>query len=434
MRDLFVTGVVLGILPLILRAPYIGILLWSWLGYMNPHRLAYGFAVTAPFAQITAIVTIIGLLINLKTESAKVPWSREVIVLLMFIAWMLISTIDAQFPQFAWPPFTKVIKIQVMIVLTLMLINTRPRIHHVVWIIALSLGFYGIKGGIFTLMTGGGSHVRGPNGTFIGGNNEIALALIMTIPLMRYLQLQAKQRWLQLGLMGAMGLSVVSVFGTQSRGGLVGLVVMGSYFFLKSRNKFRILLPFLLIAPLGLNFMPQSWWDRMNTIETYEEDQSANERLDAWKYAIDKALEEPLTGGGYNTFVAHGTDAHSIYFEVLGEHGFVGLGLFLALGALTLLTGRSINASIRKRKDLVWASDLSSMIQVSLAGYAACGAFLGLAYFDFFYHLVALMVMLKVVVDRELAITGAESTSADNSKVNEKPPSRFKPMQSISGG
>ncbi len=429
MRDILVAAIVLGVLPLILRFPYVGILLWSWLGYMNPHRLAYGFAVNAPFAQITAIVTIIALFIHLKKESLKVPWSREVVVLILFIIWMLVSTIDAHYPQFAWPQFNKVIKIQVMIFLTLMLINTRLRIHHVAWIIALSLGFYGIKGGIFTILTGGGYHVRGPLGTFIGGNNEIGLALIMTVPIMRYLQLQAQQRWLQLGLMAAMFFTVVAILGTQSRGALVGLIVMGSYFFMKSRNKIRILLPFLIVVPIALNFMPQTWWERMSTIQTYQEDQSANERLNAWRFAIERALEEPFTGGGYNVFVG-GTDAHSIYFEILGEHGFVGLGLFLTLGAATLLTGRSINRLVRGRNDLVWARDLSSMIQVSLIGFASSGAFLGLAYFDLFYHLVALMVMLNTVVLRELKgndSDGSERGSPDLDRVR----TRFRKIQVI---
>ena len=63
----------------------------------------------------------------------------------------------------------------------------------------LSLGFYGVKGGIFTIVNGGVYRVQGPLGTFIGGNNEMALALVMTMPLMRYLQLQEQQQAGQAG-------------------------------------------------------------------------------------------------------------------------------------------------------------------------------------------------------------------------------------------
>ena len=49
LRDLFVFAAVFGTLPFVLRKPYIGIYLWSWLGYMNPHRLAWGLAYDFPF-------------------------------------------------------------------------------------------------------------------------------------------------------------------------------------------------------------------------------------------------------------------------------------------------------------------------------------------------------------------------------------------------
>ncbi len=401
MRDIFVILVVFGTLPFILKRPYIGILLWSWLGYMNPHKLSWGIATEMPFAQITALVTVAGLVLNYRKEPVRMVWTRETILLVFFIFWMFVSTLDAVFPHFAWPQMNKVFKIQVMTFITLLLINERYRIHLLIWMIALSLGFYGVKGGIFTITTGGGYQVRGPLGTFIGGNNEIGLAMIMTLPLMRYLHLQADKIWLKLGLAGAMFFTVVAVLGTQSRGALVGLVVMGAYFFLKSRNKFFIALPIMLIVPLALSFMPQSWWDRMNTIRTYEADQSVNERFDAWAFAIRQALNDPFTGGGYNVFAGK-TDAHSIYFEILGEHGFVGLGLFLLLGLLTLSTGNRIKRMTRKVPELLWAQDLATMIQVSLVGYAASGAFLGLAYFDLYYHLVVIMVMLRVVVEAQL--------------------------------
>ena len=38
------------------------------------------------------------------------------------------------------------------------------------------------------------------------------------------------------------------------------------------------------------------------------------------------------------------------------------------------------------------------MVQVSLVGYAIAGAFLGLAYFDFYYTLVAVIVLTKTVL------------------------------------
>ena len=64
MRDILVTAIVFGVLPFIFKRPWIGILLWCWLGYMNPHRQAWGFAYDFPFAFITAIVTIAAFLFS----------------------------------------------------------------------------------------------------------------------------------------------------------------------------------------------------------------------------------------------------------------------------------------------------------------------------------------------------------------------------------
>ena len=89
-------------------------------------------------------------------------------------------------------------------------------------------------------------------------------------------------------------------------------------------------------------------------------------------------------------------DAHSIYFEVLGEHGFVGLVLFLLLGFFAWRTCSLVAKQARPHPDGQWMADLASMLQVSLVGYATSGAFLGLAYFDLYYHLIALVVLVKV--------------------------------------
>ncbi len=399
MRDLLVALLVFGSIPFIFYRPYIGVLVWSWLGYMNPHRLAYGFATDFPFAQIVAIVMIIALVFS--KESKRIPWTRETIVLVMFLIWMLFTTLNAQFDGLAWQQYTKVIKIQVMVFITLMIMGSKERLNLLIWVIVLSLGFFGVKGGVFTIMTGGAYRVNGPDGTFIGGNNEIGLALIMIIPLMRYLQLTVKHALLKHGLTVAMLLTVLSIVGTHSRGALVGGVAMLTFLILKSRKKFVFIIMLVIAVPAAINFMPGHWFERMNTIETYDEDESANERIEAWIYAFNYAVNHPIVGGGFEVFAGR-TDAHSIYFEVLGEHGFVGLGIFLLLGFFTWSSAAWVIRKTKEVDELVWASDLMKMIQVCLVGYAIGGAFLGLAYFDLLYHFVAIVILTRVLVTKEL--------------------------------
>ena len=404
MRDIALTALVFGALPLILWRPHIGVLLWTWLGIMNPHRLTWSFAYEMQFALIVAIATLVGLFFS--REPKRMPWTRETVVILLFFAWMLLTTVFAAYPQVAWPQLEKVAKILLMVFVTMMLMQSKARINLLIWVMALSLAFYGVKGGLFTIWHGGIYQVRGPEESFTGENNSIALALVMTVPLLRYLSLVAPSVWVRHAMTGAMVLTAVATVGTQSRGALIGIVAMGAFLWLKSRNKFFTGSVVTLATILVLSIMPQQWFDRMDTIRTYEEDSSALGRINAWKMAFNLARDRPL-GGGFETFeprmfAAYAPeplrvhDAHSIFFEVLGEHGFVGLTLFLVLWLMTWRTASWVIRRSRGDPQHRWVGDLASMVQVSLVGYASAGAFLGLAYFDFYYTLVAVVVLCKM--------------------------------------
>jgi len=401
MRDLFIAGLIFGLLPFVFKRPWLGILLWSWLGYMNPHRLAWGFAYDLPFSMIVGLVTIVAFMAS--KEKKEMPWTRETIVLLIFIGWMLFTTFFAFYSDSAWLQWNKVWKIQLMVFLTALIITDRHKLHWMIWVIALSFGFYGVKGGIFTILNGGAYRVQGPSGTFIGGNNELALALVMAIPLIRYLHLQETRKWIRIGLASAMVLTGVAAIGSQSRGSLVAMLAMGLFLWLKSRNKIVTGIYMAVAVGIMASVMPQAWYDRMNTIETYEQDQSAQGRINAWHTAFNVAKDR-ITGGGFEMWRPPGfrqyapdpfnvRDVHSIYFEIMGEQGFIGFGLFVLLGLMTWIRAQQIIARCKNDPDRKWASDLAAMIQVSLVGYAAGGAFLGMGYFDLPYHLMIVLVL-----------------------------------------
>lgn len=418
MRDVIITLIVFGSLPYILRRPFVGVVMWTWLGMMNPHRLAWGFSLNFPFAFIVFLTTVLAFLIS--REPKRVPLSREIIVLMALLAWMFISTTNAVFHLPAWEQWDKVWRIQLGTLLTLMLTTSMQRIHALVWTIGVSLGFYGIKGGLWTIIHGGTNRVYGPDGTFIGGNNEIGLALVMTAPLLWYLAVTTENRKLKLGLYGATGLTMIAIVGTQSRGAFLGIAVMGLIMFMKAKNKVLPLLmglAFVIVLPF---VVPQEWFDRMHTIETYEEDKSATNRIKAWGKSIDIANAR-ITGGGYEFIrLTNGVDCHSVYFEILSEHGWPGLALFLGLGMLTWLKCGRIRKLTRRRPELGRANALASMLQVSLAGYATSGAFLGLAYFDLLYVLVVLAVVLYGIVQAELA-TMSQDTSREAAPARRDP-------------
>jgi len=414
MRDLAIVLIVCGSLPFILVRPWIGVLVWAWLGYMNPHRLAWGFAYNFPFAEIVALVTMCGILFS--REKKRLPWSFTLFLWLALIAWMNVTTVFALDPVSADVEWDRTMKIQLISLVTLLLMHGRDRINWLVIVIALSLGFFGVKGGIFTILTGGGERVYGPPGSFIEDNNALGLALVMTLPLMWYVQLRVPKPIYRWAILGAIGLTAFAILSTQSRGAFLAIVAMSAFLWFKSPKKFWTGLLIVITLPLLFAFMPSSWHERMGTIEDYQEDGSALGRINAWWFAYNLAKDHPFVGGGFDTFNEelfqryapdpdNFHDAHSIYFEMLGEHGFVGLFLFLALAAAVFASAQRVIRRARAGPELAWARDLAGMVQTSLIGYAVGGAFLGLAYFDLYYHLVAIVLLLRSHVDDVLAAT-----------------------------
>jgi len=410
LRDIVLTLVIFGLVPVALMRPWIGILVWNWIGLMNPHRLTWGFAYDMPFAMIMGVATFVGFLFS--KEPKRFPFNAVTVVLLIFIVWMCFTTLFALNPARATEHLSKVLKIQAGVILGLFLLQSRERIQWLIWVIVISIGFYGVKGGFFTLRGGGVEKVLGPGGSFIEGNTEIGLALVMMLPLMRYLQVTSERRWVRLGLLVAMILTGIAALGTQSRGAFLAAGAMVAFLWLKSEKKLVPGIVLATAAALTLMFMPDSWWARMETTLNYQQDGSAMGRINAWHFAFNLAVDRPIVGGGFNTFTpqlfytyapdpTRFHDVHSIYFEALGEHGFVGLALFLLLMVLTWRTGWRL-IRLAKAPEHAWARQLGAMAQVSLIGYWTGGAFLGLAYFDGYYMIISVLVLALTVLEREI--------------------------------
>jgi probable O-glycosylation ligase (exosortase A-associated) len=408
LRDLTVTLLIFASLPFCFKRPWVGILVWSWIGFMNPHRLGWGFAYSMPFAQMVAIATLLGIVSG--REKVSLPRSREITLLVFMWAYFVFTTVFAHHQLEAWDQLIKVTKIFTLTFLTLLLLQDRIRLRLLLCVIAFSIGFFGLKGGVWAIMTGGGNMVLGPPGTFISGNTEIGLALNMVLPFFVYLIKDEKipqLRWLWRAMFA---FSIIAILITYSRGALLGLGVVLAMLFLKSRIKFVALFVMALTVPVLLSTLPEKWFGRMETIQTYEQDRSAVNRLKAWKVSYKMALDRPITGYGFRPFSREiylrydpeygprSGDAHSIFFQVLAEHGFVGLGLYCSLILSVLLTLRRVRRFARGRQDLLWANNYAQMLQASVLAYLANGAFLSMSYFDLFYALVAITVLLEKLV------------------------------------
>ncbi len=400
MRDVALAPIIAAIVAYGLIHPWFGILGWTWVSIMNPH--AYSWRLNSlPVAAAIAGSILVGVFLT-KDRRQFVP-TRETVVLLMFMAWM---TITLPFSFLFDPSFDlwkRVMKIDLMIIVAMIVLHSKNHIIWLAWVLVGSLGFYGFKGGLFTLASGGGSIVWGPPGGYIEGNNEIALALVMVIPLMRFLHLIAEHVWVKRGLLATMVLSAVAAIGSQSRGALLAIGAMAAVMWWRADRKAAGVIGLLVLATAILAFMPDTWWDRMGTIGSYDTDSSAAGRINAWKMAWNLAKDNFFGGGfmvstGY-LFALYAPNpnavfaAHSIYFMVLGEHGFVGLFLFLLMWFLVWGSAGRLRVEGKKNPETMWLSHMGAMCQVSLAGYAVGGAFLSLSYYDLPYNILVLVVL-----------------------------------------
>lgn len=405
-----------------LRSPWVGILVWTWISIMNPHRLGYALT-NVPVAAIVGACTLVGLVFTREKQQPFV--GAGPIVLLIFMAWMSLAYCFSFFREASTDMLIRVLKIDFMILVALMLLRDRKHIHLLAVVLAFSLGVLGLKGGLFTIATGGSYRVWGPEGSFIEGNNEIAVGFIVTIPLIRYVQMQLSGRfkWLRHALTAAMLLTAAAALGSQSRGALLGMGAMVFFLWLRGSNKLLGGVLMVVAGVLLVTFMPSTWSDRMNTIGTYQQDSSAMGRINAWWMAYNLACDN-FFGGGYeiytlSVFQRYAPDptdvhaAHSIYFQVLGEQGFIGLFLFLLLWWIVWRDGGWLRKHAAANPETKWASDLGAMCQVSLIGYLVGGAFLSLTYFDLPYNLMVLVTAARYWVktrgwEREQATLGAK--------------------------
>ena len=416
MRDVALTGIFGCLLIAVFRYPVIGAYLWAWLSLMNPHKLTYGFAFDFPFAYITAVVSVLVLFFTRKRQ--PIPISAITVVYLLLLCWITIAAFFAIAPpEDVLARWVFVMKIQFMMFVTMMLVTQPKQLRMLIWVVTLSVAFYGIKGGVFTVLTGGSYRVWGPPGGMIEENNALAVCLVMLVPMMYFLWHTESRRWLRVTLVFCIVAVTFAVLGSQSRGALLSLLAMALFLGLKGPHPVRSVLALGLLVTVAISFMPDSWTSRMETIESYTGDQSAMSRVWTWKTMWNAAVDRPLVGAGlgadnatvfaryaprdeeFEIFAGRVYVAHSIYLQMLGEQGFVGLGLFLTLG---WLTWRAASRLARQMKDDdefgAWMPLLMRMVQVSLVGFAVGGAFLSLAYFDVPYYFVAFVVLCDAIV------------------------------------
>ncbi|MBO6506286.1 MAG: putative O-glycosylation ligase, exosortase A system-associated [Kordiimonadaceae bacterium] len=446
MRSALVALLIFVWMPVMLFKPHIGVLVWNWVSHMNPHAYTYGFAQSFPFLVLVGGLTAAGLVIA--REPKRFPFEHPIMIaLLTYVLWTIVTYIFAFNHTVGEPKIIQFMKMIAFALVSVMVMQSPNRLKGFFYVMVVSLLFIAIKGGAFTLLTGGGNRVQGAGG-MMGDNNQLSMAMAMLFPLSLYFVKHPPHRLFKWPAIGAATLVPFAAIGTQSRGGFVALAAVLFMFLMKSRRRFLLLAIAIPLAIGAVNFMPESWMDRMQSTENATDDDSFLGRVGMWKFSTNVAADHPIVGGGFNVFYYRALSdeympfgyrmkaPHSIYYEVLGEHGYFGLFFFLTLLFVGWFAAGTTAKMFRQYKETEWIGDMAGGVQLSFLAYAVGGITVNIAAFDFFYHLLITVILCRVVGDRmvEKGVTKIEKKSIINTGPKEKwrpgaPPARPQPAE-----
>jgi probable O-glycosylation ligase (exosortase A-associated) len=417
MRDALLLLVLIAAFAATLRYPFVGVLTWAWFSLMTPHQLAYG-VYGLPLNVLIAAVTLVA--IGFGGSFRRFAFDRFTGLLLLLAAWLSMSQLFSLDPANSAQYFDRYLKLLIFVLVCVQMTTDRLRFHALLWMLVIGIGFFGLKGGLFTIATLGQYHVQGIEMTVLEDNNHLGTAMATILPLILYLRSVSSQPVVRAGLVVLFVATIVAIVGTQSRGAFVALIVFAGFFWMRSRRKVSILVALALILAPTIAFMPSKWTERMETITEAGEDASFMGRVDAWVINMKLAAAHPLTGAGlrnsYQKEIARTVDqvraerakaAHSIYFEMLGGSGFVGLAIYLSLLAAAFFAALGLSFRGGDREIEPWIPKFGYYAQISLVVFCVGGAAVSLEMWDGYFVVIAL-----IAAAQKLARRGASAGDA----------------------
>lgn len=421
MRDLIFSVIVLGMIPACFRKPFIGLAMFSWLAYMRPQDLTWGFAKYQRWSYLVAIVMFVGFIRSRPDKWFMANWRNYlmiVFIVLVGVSAGMSEQVDGKLindDQLSkYLEFTKII---VIAMFTTAVVTKREHLRMILWIIALSLGFFGVKSGIWGFMTGFGTPIiRGPGGMMLD-NNDMSLALAMALPVMVHLGMTEQKKMVRRAFLIAVPLTVITIMLTHSRGGFLSVGTAIFVMIWHSRNRVAVMSVAALFGIVAVILAPSDYKDRISSIKDYETEGSAAGRIHSWGVGYRMATDNPVLGVGMNKYRQHFLEydpnpspdklagqniivAHNSYIQIWAESGTPALLIFLTLIFSSLWTIVRVRRRARDRYYTSWILNYATMFQASLCAYLVGGTFLNRAHFDLVYHFVALvMVFAKLAHD-----------------------------------
>jgi probable O-glycosylation ligase (exosortase A-associated) len=426
MIDLGLFLFIVAVLLLGLRRPFVWVLAYIYIDTLAPQDIGWRLVASLPVSLIAFCAAFGGWLLADPKHGAR--FGLRQILLTILLVWCAITTANADFPVAAGEKWDWVWKALVFAIFLPLTLTTRLRIEAAILTMVLTAGAIIINGGLKTATGGGGYGVLYlfvNNNTGMYESSTISTVAIAIIPLILWALKHGtvfpsdwRVRTFGYALIFA---CLLMPIGTEARTGLLCMAVLGVLLLRDVKRRFVYVGAAAALGLVALPFLPQSWYERMSTLETYEEDTSASTRVAVWEWTIDYANSHPM-GGGFdayrgNTFTYkvpvrtgdgntssvryedHTDQArayHSAIFEMLGEQGWPGLALWVWIHALGLYHMERIRRrwSGREGADRQWQAPLAVALQFAHVIYLVGSLFQGIAYQPFILTLVGVQCAL----------------------------------------
>jgi probable O-glycosylation ligase (exosortase A-associated) len=416
LTDLLMSIILLFFITFGLQRPHIALCAVVWVDVMRPQALSVSFLSGKPISAIVVGFFFISILLN--WNKWKLPSKTlHTFFVVVFMVWITVTTFHAQFPAHAWWKYDFSIKTILVASLIPLVITARYKLESVLWTYVVSVGFFCMMAGMKTAGGGSGYKMQMLN-KFSGGITEsstLAAAAISCIPLMIYLSQHAlivrRYPFLKYVMYALAFAALMTTIGTHARTGLVCLAALIGFYALKSKRKLHYIIVTGLTVLLALAFTGKDWMDRMDTISSAKQENSAFGRIVVWRWTVDYVRNRPWMGGGFQSYLANAgqikkyvregeslslnvpaKSSHSIYFEMLGEHGYVGLLLFLLLLTHVLLSNRVV---ARQRTHPPWLKEAGISLSRAIMVFCIGGLFIHGTFLPVLWILFGLSVSLR---------------------------------------
>ena len=431
MRDLVLIGFLAAVMLLGVRRPFLFALAYIYVDTVSPQRLSYHLLNAIPLSMIVAVIAVAGWLVADPKDRLSFSARQGLIVALLAYAGM--TTLYADFPVDAaekWDWAWKALAFAVFLPFTM---RSKLRIEAVALFLLLSAASIIIVGGLKTVMSGGGYGVLNlmiDNNSGLYESSTISTIAIALIPIILWFAKFGTifpPDWRVKCFAAALIFACLLMpIGTEARTGLICIGVLGLLLLRDLKRRFLYIGAACALGAASIPFLPASFTNRMETIQGFAGDQSANTRLAVWAWTWDYAQAHPFGGGfgayrsnqiqvqtvstqtaGDTQIVSAQSEAdearayHSAYFEMLGEQGFPGLIIYLLIQGIGVFRMEILRRRYRREEgDKAWIAPLATALQHFQLIYLVGSIFVGIAYQPFAWLMLAVQIGLDQHVAR----------------------------------